>query len=120
MNNDLISRKYLKKLIDYACSWPSETDEIAHAIYTWANKIVDECPPVDLKADFERPKGEWKPFVYDYDIGGDHTRPPKEGEEPHWEEYWAQEFKCSICGCKNHMANYCPVCGADMRKEGEP
>lgn len=67
-----------------------------------------------------RPKGEWKPFVYDYDIVGDHTRPPKEGEEPHWEEYWAQEFKCSICGCKNHMSNYCPVCGADMRKEGEP
>lgn len=69
-----------------------------------------------------RPKGEWKPFVYDYDpsAGENHTRPPREGEEPHWEEYWAQEFICSVCGRKNHMANYCPHCGADMRKEGQP
>lgn len=133
MKDVLISREYLKKLIDSACSWPSETDGIAHAIYTWANKIVDECPPVDLKAElisqrstgktglpfFERPKGEWKPFVYDYDIGGDHTRPPREGEGTHWEEYWAEEYKCSICGAKNHKTDFCPWCGADMRKEGQ-
>jgi hypothetical protein len=72
--------------------------------------------------DNERPKGEWKPFVYDYHMPenehGDHIRPPKEGEEQHWEEYWAPEYYCSICGAKNHMANFCPWCGADMRKGG--
>lgn len=71
---------------------------------------------------FERPQGEWKAFVYDYDMPeneyGDHIRPPKEGEEQHWEEYWAPEYYCSICMAKNHKANFCPNCGAKMKYGG--
>lgn len=42
----------------------------------------------------------------------------------HWidtgmqEEYWAEEYQCSICGAKDHWHNYCPNCGADMRSKG--
>ena len=32
------------------------------------------------------------------------------------EEYWAEEYQCSICGVKNHWHNFCPYCGADMRE----
>lgn len=31
------------------------------------------------------------------------------------QEYWAEEYQCSICGAKDHWHNYCPNCGADMR-----
>lgn len=50
------------------------------------------------KALKERPQGEW------IDTG-------------HKEEYWAEEYQCSICGAKDHWHNYCPNCGAEMRKE---
>ena len=134
MNNDLISREALKELIE------DKLDER----YRWDTKltvcefkailedVINNAPAVDLKAEFlrqrstgktglpfiERPHGEWKPFVYDYDpsIGENHTRPPREGEEQHWEEYWAPEYICSVCGAKNHKTHFCPWCGADMRK----
>ena len=36
--------------------------------------------------------------------------------------YSAGDFRCSVCGdpCKcYHLTNFCPNCGADMRKEGK-
>ena len=33
---------------------------------------------------------------------------------PFWERY-----ECSKCGAKSDYTNFCPNCGADMRKEGE-
>ena len=30
------------------------------------------------------------------------------------EEYWAEEYQCSICGAKDHWHHYCPNCGAYM------
>ena len=35
------------------------------------------------------------------------------------EEYWAEEYQCSICGAKDHWHNYCPNCGAKMEDEVE-
>lgn len=36
------------------------------------------------------------------------------------EEYWAEEYKCSLCGALSHAHNFCPWCGASMgKKEGE-
>lgn len=32
------------------------------------------------------------------------------------EEYWAEEYQCSICGAKDHWHKYCPNCGAYMGK----
>lgn len=52
----------------------------------------------DAKRDYERPQGKW------IDTGN-------------MEEYWAEEYQCSICGAKDHWHNFCPNCGADMRKE---
>ena len=51
---------------------------------------------------------------------------PYEEERPHgeWietgemEEYWGEEYECSVCGLLSHEHNFCPNCGADMRKEG--
>ena len=31
-------------------------------------------------------------------------------------EYWAEEYQCSVCGAKDHWHNFCPNCGADMRR----
>lgn len=44
-----------------------------------------------------RPQGEW------IDTG-------------YMEEYWSEEYRCSVCGAKDHWHNFCPNCGADMRK----
>lgn len=51
-----------------------------------------------LKEANKRPQGEW------IDTG-------------HKEEYWAEEYQCSICGAKDHWHKFCPNCGAPM-KEG--
>ena len=69
---------------------------------------LDLCPKCyELLMDFsqgkpyeERPTGEW------IDTGSK-------------EEYWDEEYQCSICGEKDHWHNFCPNCGADMRKEAE-
>lgn len=35
------------------------------------------------------------------------------------QEYWAEEYQCSLCGAKDHWHNYCPNCGAKMKQEEE-
>lgn len=50
------------------------------------------------KKDFEPKQGEW------IDTGD-------------MEEYWSEEYQCSVCGAKDHWHNFCPNCGADMRGE---
>lgn len=35
------------------------------------------------------------------------------------EEYWGEEFQCSVCGAKDHWNNFCPNCGAKMKGEEE-
>lgn len=30
------------------------------------------------------------------------------------QEYWAEEYQCSICGEKDHWHKFCPNCGAEM------
>lgn len=45
----------------------------------------------------ERPQGKW------IDTGD-------------MNEYWAEEYQCSICGAKNHWNNFCPNCGARMEE----
>ena len=66
---------------------------------TWTNG-ADVSFDIAIKALQERPTGEW------IDTGSK-------------EEYWDEEYQCSICGAKDHWHNYCPNCGADMRKEAE-
>lgn len=59
--------------------------------------------------------------IYDI-IDNSPTVEPKSGE---WidtgdmEEYWGEEYECSICGAKNHWDNFCPNCGAKMEGEEE-
>ena len=48
----------------------------------------------------ERPTGEW------IDTGN-------------LQEYWAEEYQCSLCGAKDHWHNYCPNCGAKMKQDEE-
>ena len=66
---------------------------------TWANG-ADVAFDIAIKALQERPQGEW------IDTGSK-------------EEYWDEEYQCSICGGKDHWHNFCPNCGADMTKEEE-
>lgn len=37
----------------------------------------------------------------------------------HMEEYWAEEYQCSICGEKDHWRKYCPNCGARMEADND-
>ena len=51
----------------------------------------------DLIKAYERPQGVW------VDTGFEN-------------EYWAEEFECSLCHTKDHWHNFCPNCGARMTK----
>jgi len=59
-------------------------------------KTIYSALDLAIKALEERPQGEW------IDTGD-------------MEEYWGEEYQCSICGAKDHWHRYCPRCGADMR-----
>ena len=104
---DIISREALKKAYFNAINETSigevsiiELIDNAPAIeYTFEEafqKTVCEqrlyCP--------ERPQGEW------IDTGDKN-------------EYWAEEYQCSICRAKDHWHNFCPNCGAKMKGDAE-
>ena len=61
----------------------------------------------------KRPHGDWIPFEWDSNYK---TKIPlPKGSDSHMEEYWDEEFICSVCGKAHHARNFCPNCGADMR-----
>ena len=108
MNNDLISREALKEAIkDNGYSHYFEILEIIDN----ASTVDTTCPHCDsgyaqglsdgyLKGKEERPQGKW---ITQNDFDGF--------------TYW----KCSECNKENDFIkfNYCPNCGADMRKEAD-
>ena len=79
-----------------------------------------ECrafPETCWKYEEPRPHGEWIPFEWDPCYKTKISLP--KGSDSHMEEYWAEEFMCSVCGKAHHARDFCPNCGADMREEGE-
>lgn len=72
---------------------------------------------VELLEKAQRPHGEWIPFEWDDKYS---TKIPlPKGSDSHMEEYWDEEFMCSVCGKAHHARNFCPNCGADMREGDE-
>ena len=64
----------------------------------------------------EHKQGEWIPFEWDENYKEKVLLP--KGSDSHMEEYWDEEFVCSVCGNEHHWRKYCPNCGARM-KEGD-
>ncbi len=94
MSDNLISRSELKKhkFTTQVCNGLEIEDVDVVAVAT-----IDNAPTVVAEnATSDRPQGEW------IDTGD-------------MNEYWAEEYQCSICGAKDHWHNYCPKCGAEMR-----
>ncbi len=105
----LIDADELKKSLNfvYACSYIGSKSK--EGIASDIIDVIDNTPTVPLpdfkegykqaildgKTNFSRPQGEW------IDTG-------------YMEEYWAEEYQCSICGAKDHWHNYCPNCGTKM------
>ena len=80
--------------------------------YEHAIDLLDEMPTV------ERPHGEW--IAFEWNDNYSKKIPLPKGSDSHMEEYWDEEFMCSVCGKAHHARNFCPNCGADMREEGDP
>lgn len=76
------------------CGHTVRTNEYC-STQNWKNK----CNKGQAMSD-ARPTGEW------IDTGD-------------MQEYWAEEYQCSLCGAKDHWHNYCPNCGAKMKGEAE-
>lgn len=109
MNNDLISRSELKKAImDNGCR---------HSHYFDIFDVIDNVPTVDINTELSvaylkgrrqgqsegRPQGEWKETGYETGALGITYR----------------QTQCSNCGWECALPmwwNFCPNCGADMRK----
>lgn len=114
MNNDLISRKALKKKIEevqYSQDFCVEHHIDYSVSMQMLGMVIDNAPTVDTtfnevvayecgKKSFERPQGEWLWLGFD------------DGDSRRW--------SCSLCGrgVKN-QENFCPNCGADMRGDKE-
>ena len=122
MNNDLISRSALKDEINSLYEDGSYTDEFDTAIKTVFG-IIDNAPTVsqinifcenadekaiaDMKEELQeflnsRPQGEW--ITGGKDVTG---------------QYFQDEFICNQCfTVVPDKSNFCPNCGAKMRKGG--
>ncbi len=121
MNNDLISRKALKKAILEHCR--SEIEAINHFWYDdTIISLIDNAPSVDtftfddmkkginvgykagrLTEKWERSRGEWKEFKYGlYYCSRCFERVGKDIE------------RIETLVSKGERSNYCPICGAKM------
>ena len=81
------------------CHDCKEYDQKNHCCHRWTKVIRDTVDELEK----DRPHGEW----IDRSDGG-------RIRYPFWERY-----ECSKCGAKSEDTNFCPNCGADMRKEGD-
>ena len=112
----LVDADVLKHDIKVKRDYTDTTTAVGRGEYIAINKVltmVDEQPTItpDMAqvlayecGKAERKNGRWIPIV--------------KGERG----YSAGDFRCSVCGdpCKcYHLTNYCPSCGADMRKGEE-
>ena len=126
MNNDLISRDALKKAIkEEICNFelPISANEIM--------PIIDNAPTVEpFEPDYvgaERLKARQRGYKEGYQNGmeiGKTLNPKiKQGEwiDEYWEDAYEESYHtCSICKKDmrtTHYDNFCPNCGARMRKE---
>lgn len=105
MNNDLISREALKEEINKKrIVGRFNTIQIidnAPTVEAYTPEQVKELVDLNKKLSEERPQGEW---IYTPNIIG-------------LSEY--EGITCSICGNDSvGDFNYCPNCGANMRKGG--
>lgn len=93
MNNDLISRKALKREFGYTDEWYKGRTVCA---------IIDNAPTV------EQPKGKW---ISHYDYCSKHGVLPS-SLIAFW---WCEQCEQAV----EQPTNFCPNCGADMRGEKE-
>ena len=107
MNNDLISREYVKAKI-FDIPKPKEGATFWDGVDT-VGDIIDNAPTIPLP-DF---KDGYKQAIIDGKTN--FSRP--QGE---WNEIQAGMFACPFCGARPHkdFKNFCAKCGADMRKGG--
>lgn len=98
----------LKEAINSEIEQATEVGIAVDTDYLWSllNYAIDNAPTIETptiyefkgcdNCELERPQGEW------IDTGD-------------MQEYWAEEYQCSICEAKDHWHNYCPNCGAKMK-----
>ena len=103
MNNDLISRKALKEVITanhYLLSARNNSTDYG-MFTTGIMQAIDNSPTVvNEKLTSERPQGEWI-----------NREAVSNTTFPFWERY-----ECNKCHKYSGYSNFCPNCGADMRK----
>lgn len=111
---DFISRKKARKAFNL---W---FGGVSHAVI--ANKILDEIPAADVaevvhakwKPKYNKEDGYWHNVcsacktesVFEYEYEPDYD----EGLDGEW--HYIDQMECGI---REHLTNYCPNCGADMR-----
>lgn len=128
MNNDLISREALRETIDkitwYHINPHGELSEGAHgdsdALFKAEDifKAIDNASTVDIKDEIA---GAYNEGYMCGNKEAEKARPKGEWAEPmrtKWNEIQAGLLICPFCGATPHKQykNFCPNCGADMRK----
>lgn len=114
MNNDLISRSAVKTYLEqYRKQFSTFNDTQMQIILD----VIDHVPAVEEITNEDIQQAIKEGFANGYEMAKEKFS-PKKGE---WidtgdmEEYWSEEYQCSVCGAKDHWHNFCPNCGAYMR-----
>ena len=113
---DLISREALKKtFIEECCGC---CDNCSHCMAGYKCELIDNAPTVSLQDIYQ--EGYYDGHLEGYTKAINERRPQGEWiDTGDMQEYWAEEYQCSICGAKDHRHNYCPNCGAQMKGGAE-
>ena len=124
MNNDLISRSALKKALKSNCDVCNDKNT------NWCENC---CPHndfedlIDIAPAVEPEKAKESEIIKTYTKGFDTGVETVKNERPQGEWIWLgdnpnpeHKWSCNKCGRGvKEQENFCPNCGADMRKGGE-
>lgn len=132
MNNDLISREALKKVLSDPLYRSTIKDYGEILKYTFVMDIIDNAPTIEpFEPDYvgaERVEARQRGYEDGYRNGmkiGKTLNPKIKQGEWIWREtgafnYRYGYFTCSNCSfVSNAKQNFCAECGADMRKGGK-
>lgn len=112
MNNDLISRKELRKAF-------KKLPFFTGAYLYYARQLIDNAPTIEINTN---------DIQYAYDQGFKSGYELGKEERPHGKWLFKEVTddhkvygQCSVCKLRKRIDNYCPYCGAKMdEKEAEP
>ena len=131
MNNDLISREWLKDAFDNLCCHDCKNcRNFRNEDSFYKCNLLENAPTVEPRIEYGTDRQAYKLFISGGQVIPDMLQGCKYEERPtgHWikvADCYCWHWECENCHRRplrtstghDDLSNFCPNCGADMRKD---